>query len=74
MKNEEVIKAKEVLEKKYEQELEKEIVNRFDMYCESVDECNDCEYTSGYRFQYDDRHICLAKFLLVHYNVSRKLK
>lgn len=64
--------SKEMLEKRYEEELQREIIKRFDMYCESIDDCKDCEYTSGYRYQYDDRHMCLAKFMLSNYNVSRK--
>lgn len=64
--------SKEILEKRYQEELQMEIIRRFDMYCESINNCEACEYTSGYRYQYEDRHMCLAKFMLDNYNVSRK--
>lgn len=66
------MKSKELLEEKYKEELQKEIVNRFDMYCDTVNNCKNCEYNNGYEYQYEDRHVCLAKFILNYYNISRK--
>lgn len=66
------MKSKDLLEKKFKDDMIRDIINRYVHHCDSLNSCKECEYSNNKYYQYDYQYECMARFVVDNFNVSYK--